>query len=292
VNTAKLETMLAIADTILSNVVRPGLWNGLMIDVTCTGAYSILGRSEPVDISRLGYTSISALDSACRSVHRSFMKRLRDGSPSSYIIVGNCGAGGERDLANGWMRENFPWQNRSEETNEDGWTANMLKNGWGQPGYLMDEWEYVQPSMNWLVSNPGYGDSLSADNLRRHRLGLASATLGSGVHSFSRFEWDRHRYWWYPEYAVNQYGRATDNGYYKGWLGEALSTPGRTIEGAWRRDFKRGIVVVNPTSLPLTVQLGGAFRRIKSPIAPEYSGASGRTIALPARDAVFLLRMR
>lgn len=301
VNVSKLTTMVSVADVILADVVRPGLWDGLMIDITCSGAYALLGFGVAVDLARIGFANISELDAACRVAHRAFIERLRAGSPPGYVIVGNCGAGGERDLFSGWMRENFPWQNRSEETNEDGWVANMIGNGWGQPGYLDDDDTYTPPTLNWLVSNRAYGDSLNAENLRRNRYGLGSATLGNGVHSFARDEWElRRRWWWFPEFAVNQYGNATSNPYWKGWLGrdhgrpwrfEGVATSTNTPVLVWRRDFQRGLDLVNPTGYAVRVVPGGWWRTIRAPL-PGYTGARDTAFVVPARDALFLLRAK
>jgi len=288
VNVARWETMFALADVILENVVRPGLWDGLLIDVTCPGMYGIGSDDQVIDIARLGFATAREFGDAWATGHRTFAGRLRFLSPPGYLIVGNCGQDGEPDLFSGWMRENFPYQNGGPA--DDPWEANMLGNQWGQRGYLVDDTVYVAPRMSWLVSEPGY-DSLSAETLRRLRYGLGSATLAGGVHSFARNEWERRRFWWFPEYAVNQYGRASTNSYWKGWLGAPLGRGRRLASGVWRRDFKRGLVLVNPTSGPLRVVPGGAWRRIRAAL-PGYTGARDAAFTLPARDGLFLLRAK
>jgi hypothetical protein len=285
VNVARGETMNALAGVILEDVVRPGLWDGLLVDVTCPRMYGIGAEDQIIDLARLGFSSVRDFSDAWGHGHRAFAGHLRLLSPSGYFLVGNCGQDGEADLWSGWMRENFPYQNAGP--GDDPWEANMLGNVWGQRGYLADT-VYVAPHMSWLISEPGY-DSTSAETLRRLRFGLGSATLGSGVHSFARNEWDRRRFWWFPEYAVNQYGNASTNPYWKGWLGASLGRCRRLPSGMWRRDFKRGLDLVNPTTSAVRIVPGGYWRRIKAAL-PGYTGARDTAFTVPARDALFLLR--
>jgi hypothetical protein len=59
----------------------------------------------------------------------------------------------------------------------------------------------------------------------------------------------------------------------------------------WRRDFQNGIVLVNPTELPLTVPLETTFRRILGTQAPAVNnGVVSATNVVPPHDALFLLR--
>lgn len=61
---------------------------------------------------------------------------------------------------------------------------------------------------------------------------------------------------------------------------------------AWRRDFQRGVALVNPTALPVTVPLGGTFRKIKGTQDPSVNdGRIVTSVTLPARDGIILLRI-
>lgn len=269
VNTSKLETMLAIADVLIQDVVLPGLWDGLLIDVTCPGAYSITGRTEEVDMARLGFANIPELDRACRIVHKQFIDRIRSQCPEGFSIVGNCGPSGEPSC-NGWMRENFPYQNAGPF--DDPWYANMFGNQYGYPGYLNET--YTVPQQSWLVSQPGYSQD-SEESKRHMRFGLGTACLAGGVHSFGRHEWEPRRFWWYPEY--DNKGRG------KGWLGEALRPYKPLSNGAFMREFVNGAVIVNPSGTARSTYLADLYR-------PVVSGAWKRAFSIPARDALFLIR--
>jgi hypothetical protein len=73
------------------------------------------------------------------------------------------------------------------------------------------------------------------------------------------------------------------------WLDDVHFQPGAT--SVWRRDFQNGIVLVNPTELPLDVPLEGPFRRIRGVSAPSVNdGTLANTMHVLPYDGLFLLR--
>ena len=73
------------------------------------------------------------------------------------------------------------------------------------------------------------------------------------------------------------------------WFDDVHLQAGAT--SVWRRDFQNGIVLVNPTELPLNVPLETTFRRLQGTHAPSVNnGVLSATTTVPARDALFLLR--
>ena len=68
------------------------------------------------------------------------------------------------------------------------------------------------------------------------------------------------------------------------------------VTSAYRRRFLNGMVLVNPDTYPVTLNLGGSYRKIwdDNTFCPNYSYASdaARTVTqvtIPGWDAVFLL---
>mgnify|MGYP000856752312 CR=1 FL=1 len=176
---------------------------------------------DSIDYRRAGWDSHRDWCRAYVEGHRLYAMTLRR-LAGSKLLVGNGGPSGERDLWNGWMRENFPHQNGGD------WYANMVQTPWGDHGYLADESLYVQPSLCFL-SSIETGDSLA--DLRTLRLGLASASLTNGVHvmvkaPLLRDWWPR----WFPDYDAD-FG--------------APDGPAEPNGDTWSRRFAKGYVLVD-----------------------------------------------
>ena len=269
VNLASRRTMEALADTVIAEAVKPGLFDGLFIDVNCIS----IAAGSPIDYRRAGFSSLAAFDSSWRENHARFVDRIRLAAPPGFYLMGNCGPSAERTHWNGWMRENWPDQNGGS------WESNMVSTRSGDPGYLADDSLYVQPSLCWISEQPTLsamrGWATAADS-QRVRFGLGSATLAGGVFTYVRTPTDALRGYtplWFPEY--DGAGRG------KGWLGQPLGRA-ESVGGCWRRDFERGTVLVNPTERPVTVPLGARFVTL--------NGVPLETATVPPRDGLFLAR--
>jgi len=124
---------------------------------------------------------------------------------------------------------------------------------------------------------------------------------------------------WYDEYSVDiTTGQASENLEDKGYLGRPLGAaynvldtsetlmavlaPVETPEDAvaqtqiWRCDFEQGIVMVNPTTDPMDVDLGDSFRAISGidhglGVDPSNDGLTGITnVILESRSGIILWR--
>jgi len=74
------------------------------------------------------------------------------------------------------------------------------------------------------------------------------------------------------------------------WIDDVRLQAG-THPDVWRRDFAGGVSLVNPTDSPVTVDLGGTFRKIKGTQAPLVNDGSLVTeVTLPSKDGLVLLR--
>ena len=95
-------------------------------------------------------------------------------------------------------------------------------------GYTVDEANFRAPQSNWLISWPSdLAHPYAADQVRRARFGLGTASLGDGFGTFNPSDIDPatgYMSWWYDEYAVDlTTGRASTSGANTGWLGKALA---------------------------------------------------------------------
>lgn len=217
----------AMADIFRDHIIATGLWNGIFTDIFChTAAWTQAGTTNVIDYQRAGYASLAALDVAWSEATDVFAARLRGYAGSSFSLVGNCAASSEHAYYNGWMRENFPYQQGGS------WQSNMLGDV-ASRGYFADDRDYRQPAKNWILSAalPSPGTEYQSYNTGKVRYGLATAALGEGVHAFtpSRSVTEApYQQWWYDEYAVDlATGRSSDLQAHTGWLGPALG-PART----------------------------------------------------------------
>ncbi len=112
------------------------------------------------------------------------------------------------------------------------------------------------------------------------RYGLASCSMDDGYYDFSNDARIDYGTPWFDEFDVK--------------LGAAASGAQTTAwqAGVYRRDFEKGIVLVNPKGNgPRTVTLESDFVKIKGSQDPVVNnGQTVRTVTLKDRDGLFLLR--
>lgn len=216
-----------LADLMYDVIVRTGEWDGVFFDVYCYTMSWTQDASQQIDYARAGYASLAQFESAWQAGSDTLANRLRRLSGPSVILAGNCAGSAHQSVFNGWMRENFPFQNGGT------WYDNVLS----EPhGYFADEANFVQPVHNWIFSAllGGDGAQYSAENARRVRYGLGTAALASGFGVFGpsdrRVQSGPYHSWWYDEYAVDRAtGRSSASLEHTGWLGEPLGAPYQMI---------------------------------------------------------------
>jgi hypothetical protein len=216
----------ALAQLFYDAIVSKGTWDGLFIDTYCSSISWSQTPTEQIDYVRAGYATIQDFDAAWQAGTDALAVKLRQLSGSTEILVGNCLAGSKYAWFNGWMVENFPFQNGGT------WDENMYRD---PGGYFASEKGYLSPRYNHIFTAAGgLTTPYDADNTRRVRLGLGSASLGEGfgVFGFSGRVTSTYPYhrWWYDEYAVDRAtGRSTTLLKDTGWLGQPLGAYSQVI---------------------------------------------------------------
>jgi hypothetical protein len=210
----------AVADFFYDAVARTGDWDGIFLDSFCNSILWMETPTRKIDYLRAGYTTLAAFDAAWLAGTDTLTNRLRRLTGSNFTLIGNCGRGTKYLSCNGWMRENFPFQNGGT------WYDNMYND---PGGYLVDEERFLKPTHNYLftAASPPT-DPYSSTNLRKLRFGLGSAALGSGLGVFGPSNINQRQYpyfdWWYDEYAVDlTTGHSSTQIAYTGWLGQPLA---------------------------------------------------------------------
>ena len=210
----------AIADLFYDAIVKTGIWDGVFVDCFCDDMLWMEASGEYVNITRAGYANRTAFAAGWKAGTDTLAARLRRLSGPTQILVGNCAQGTKYTVFNGWMRENFPYQDGGT------WYTNMYMD---PGGYTLDEQRFLPPRTNYIYSaSSGLNTPYTSDNTRKVRLGLGTATLGDGYGAFGNAARmtrnEQYMAWWYDEYAVDlSTGRASTLLRDTGWLGQPVS---------------------------------------------------------------------
>lgn len=249
-----------MADSVLST----GLWDGVFYD-NAWGGISWLGYQ--LDLNNDGRAeSFRTQDEAWRQGMRQILDRTRQLAGADKLIVTNDGAD-YYQMINGSLFEQFPSR---------GWTPSMRN-------YFLVQDSSLPPSFG--IINSGTNNT-GAQNFRDVRFGIASALLGDGYFSYDFGDLDHSQLWRYDEYE-------TFLGEPKSLAVNILNTAASSEfhEGIWRRDFEKGVVLLNSTNEAVTVELGGEFEKLHGLQDPAVNdGLITDFVDLPARDGLILLR--
>jgi hypothetical protein len=140
-------------------------------------------------------------------------------------------------------------------------TAGVFSEGFGDPGFVPSDWKdavnqilaFVR--MNKIVILQNY--LASPSDLARRRYLLGNYLLVKGERTYVAYF--AGRFDWYPEWNLD--------------LGLAERSAGSVDDlrwnGVYRRDFAKGVVLVNPSTSSVPVDLGATLRRVE----PQGGGA-------------------
>jgi len=253
-------------------------WDGLLIDtlegglrwmVTVRDVRSI----DPARTNTPVTDGYAAFDAAWYAGAVSYGVGLRTAC-DDRILISN---GNIRNYAiNGNIFEQFPFEGLPPAT----WDT-VFMGPYGPPQASYPEWCTYAAAPN-LTLIQVYGAS---NNYRLMRYGLCSALMNDGYFSYalSSIGHARNGIWRFDEYDNAGAGR--------GYLGQATGSAVR-VGGVHRRDYAGGVALVNPSAGPVTVNLGGTFRKIKGSQAPGVNdGTIVTSVKLQARDGIVLLRI-
>jgi hypothetical protein len=172
-------------------------------------------------------------------------------------------------------------------------TAGVFSEGFLDPGLTTVDWKAAMNATlalvrkNKIVILQNYLGS--ASDLAKRRYLLASYLLAKGSRTYV-FYLASSILEWYPEWTLD--------------LGAAQKTAATVDDFLWngiyRRDFANGVVLVNPTTSPVRVNLGATLKRVEpeggGPVSRDGS-ASGRiattsvsSIQIAAKGAEILVR--
>ncbi len=256
-----------LADFLTDRVLATGKWDGVIFD---TVHNSISGFNENIDINGDGAKDTTAfIDQKWREGLQALLQRLRDRNGERALIITN-GDGQFSSLNNGRMFESFP------EFYEGGWTGSVDR-------YFGTERAGRAPRFNLINADTDNTGNFS--NYGTVRFGLTSTLLANGYYNFDYGTNNRSFTPYYDEYDVSL-GRPSGAAY------NVLDSGAASVKaGVWRRDFERGISLVNSTNQTRTYTLPAAYEKLHGRQDTFVNnGASVTQVTLAPLDGILLLR--
>lgn len=248
-------------------VMATGLWDGIYYD-NMFNDVSWVNHGD-IDTDRNGVADNAAsADVAWRAGMQTMLDLSRQLEGPDAIIIGN-GGGQYYPAVNGRLIEEFP------SDYDGGWTGAMTK-------YDDVMNRGLTPAV--VILNGKSSTGLPND-YRTMRYVLGSALLDNGFFSFDEGSIRHAATWLYDEYQTYlgmPLGKAR-----RIWPSASL----KYADGVWRRDFDKGVVIVNATDQTQTVSLGDGYETISGTQDPTINdGQIVSSIKLAPRDGRLLLK--
>lgn len=243
---------------------NPKKWDGVFYD-NCFNDVSWV--SDKIDVNRDGQADAwKTADKQWKKGMTTIMKQTRKRNKNKLIV---CNSNGNYyTYINGRMIEAFP-------SDFDGnWSGSMKK-------YYEVLSTAKKPSM--VIVNT-VANSSDSDNYRMMRFNLASTLMGDGFASYDQSV-DRHAsLWWYDEYSV-----ALGNPLGEAYNAETNDGINNISAGVWRRNYQRGIVIVNSSNDTKKVSLEDGFEKILGTQDTQVNnGKVVGSVTLQPRDGIVL----
>ncbi|MDD4607465.1 MAG: putative glycoside hydrolase [Patescibacteria group bacterium] len=230
-----------LAGYVEQEIMATDYWDGVFFD-NCFDGVQWLNQGN-LDINNDGQKdNTSWLNNEWRQAMQNLLSQTRQKIGSDKIIMINS-SNYYSQYINGRLLEGFPYgYNNTWE--------NMLR----EYEYALENNQY-QPVL--IVNNGNTNNVGDLNNYQRMRYSLASTLLSDGYFSFDYGDQKHEQTWWYDEYNV-----FLDQPISKAYnINNEADT---TLQPAvWRRDFKKGVVLVNSTDQKQKISLGEELEKIR-----------------------------
>jgi len=257
-----------------TKILSTGLWDGIFYDNTS----HVVSWVKPgqIDLNNNGRPENDfQVDAQWKAGAMKILKLTREANPE-YIIIGNSASHLDfQEYLNGRMYETFPTPWEGDGSWE--YVTDLYLNRF--PVQSLEPQIYV---INSNTENTGV-----MDNYRKMRFGLISTLLGQGYYSFDFGDRSHTQTWWYDEY--------------NSFLGNPQSDPYNVLDrenkniqpGLWRRDFSRGVVVLNSTDQEqIYIFKGESFEKINGQQDRRINnGSKINWLKLAPQDGTILLKI-
>lgn len=204
-------------------------WDGLMFDTV----ENSLGRFNQKGIDLDGdyrVDSLASLDANWQKGLAGLFKTARQCWADKFIVINGSSLPIYQPNINGRMFETFPayWEGNGT------WSASMEQ--------YLNQLPKQNSSPQLYIINGNTNNTGRKTDYQKMRFGLASTLLGDGYFSFDHGDQAHEQAWWYDEYSV-KLGQPTSGPY-----NLLLPNNDKIQPGLWRRDFERGVAIVNSTN--------------------------------------------
>jgi len=269
--------------------------DGIFLDTWVRKPSVVWNNEGPFDLTRMGYASGAAMDTAFDHEMTATINALRAARGPTFKIVINDWTKDPGDIwntawgINGLLIEGF-------FLHGDGFWASNQNDVGHAVAFITSN-----PSVNMIRVvkaekgiNIGTNDQYSAASMRAARTVLAVSCLGDGYASYadgpSGNTWPQG---YFDEYSVNSAGQADTLGNYPGWLGNPLGAFTQDANGVYVREFDYGAVLVDTSGSPLTHDFGSTkYKCILGLMDPTVNDGVRRQIfTVPAFSGLFVTRL-
>ncbi|MEK7158095.1 MAG: putative glycoside hydrolase [Patescibacteria group bacterium] len=249
--------------------MKKGIWDGIYYD----NAFEVVDwvDSGAFDLNRNAVAETDGeVNAIWREGMRELLSRARHLEGASVPIIVNSSSA-YHAYTNGRLFESFPL------SYDGGWTGATQRyfDAIAQPPY--------KPAIS--VINTNTVNKFEPADYRKMRFGLASALLNNGFYSFSRGDQTHGEQWWYDEYDVDL-GKPLGRAY-------RISAPNDpdVVSGVWRRNFSRGMALVNATDRLQTISIESGYDFLSGAQDPEVNkGGEARSVTLAPEDGILLMK--
>jgi hypothetical protein len=255
-----------LRDFMITQVLSTGLWDGVFYDNAWDNLTYFVGTDVDLNNDRRP-DARTAVDTAWKAGMTFLYESTQEKTNGRYLVVGNGTTQVYLGSLNGQMIENF--------VGGSAWGPTMQ-------AYRAFARNHRAPRIN--IINANTGNRGTQEQYQLMRFGLTSSLLeDTGYYSFDFGDTAHNQLWWYDEYGIDL-GNA---------VGTAVSQRNLATYGpdVWKRNFDRGISLVNSDAVARTVDLGGDFEALRGVQDPAANnGAIVRSLTLPPQDGRILLK--
>lgn len=250
-------------------ILSANIWDGIFWDMIYDGISGV-NRGD-LDMNRDGQRDDPKWANA-EWVNRInyFLDKSRNLSVR-YIVINGSSIRSMQQFVNGRMYENFPtpWE----------------KNGsWSGLMSGLSENQSANRTPQLYVFNANTNNTGKSDDYKRMRFGIASSLLLDNVYfSFDYGTTNHAQVWSYDEYDVSLGDP----------VGQARSQNNYSVfkDDVWRRDYNRGLAIVNPTAQAKEIDLGGDYEKVFGKQDPDVNdGTIVSSLKLASKDGLIMLK--